>query len=180
MSNKLKRYSSYKDSGVPWFGQVPAHWGVDRLGAILKERGETNQDGEVTQVLSLLRDRGVIPYEEKGNIGNKRSEDITRYKIVRPNDIVMNSMNVIIGSVGRSQYTGCLSPVYYVLQPRKSDEVGPQGTVVDDRFEKRGSTGRIWFIYDPENTTNGPSTSILPESGLFGKWADRRRQYHHS
>ena len=46
------------------------------------------------------------------------SEDITRYKIVRPNDIVVNSMNVIIGSVGLSEYTGCLSPVYYVLRKR--------------------------------------------------------------
>jgi type I restriction enzyme S subunit len=27
-------------------------------------------------------------------------------------------MNVIIGSLGRSRYTGCLSPVYYVLQRR--------------------------------------------------------------
>lgn len=57
-------------------------------------------------------------YTEKGNIGNKSSEDITRYKIVRPDDIVVNSMNVIIGSVGLSKYTGCLSPVYYVLTRR--------------------------------------------------------------
>lgn len=72
----------------------------------------------MTEVLSLLKDRGVIPYSEKGNIGNKKSEDTTRYKIVRPDDIVMNCMNVIIGSVGRSDYTGCLSPVYYVLKRR--------------------------------------------------------------
>lgn len=27
----LPRYPAYKDSGVPWLGEVPAHWGVKRL-----------------------------------------------------------------------------------------------------------------------------------------------------
>jgi type I restriction enzyme, S subunit len=29
----LKPYPAYKDSGVPWLGQVPEHWGLRRLGA---------------------------------------------------------------------------------------------------------------------------------------------------
>lgn len=110
-----------KDSGVEWLGEVPEHWEVVRLGKLLRERGETNKAGKVTHVLSLLRDRGVIPYDEKGNIGNKKSDDITRYKVVQPNDIVMNCMNVIIGSVGLASETGCLSPVYYVLTTRGED-----------------------------------------------------------
>jgi type I restriction enzyme S subunit len=114
----LKRYPAMKDSGVPWLGEVPEHWDVRRLGAVLRERGETNDDNDMTDVLSVMRERGVIPYAEKGNVGNKKSDDITRYKIVRPDDIVVNCMNVIIGSVGLSKYTGCLSPVYYVLTRR--------------------------------------------------------------
>jgi type I restriction enzyme S subunit len=114
----LKPYPVMKDSGVPWLGEVPEHWGLPRLGAILRERCETNDDNNVVDVLSVMRERGVIPYAEKGNVGNKKSDDITRYKIVRPNDIVVNCMNVIIGSVGLSKYTGCLSPVYYVLTRR--------------------------------------------------------------
>ncbi len=122
MSLALKPYTRYKDSGAPWFGAIPAHWTASRLGAVLVERGETNARGHVQQVLSVLRDIGVIPYEEKGNIGNKKSEDIRRYKVVRPGDIVVNCMNVIIGSVGLSRYTGCLSPVYYVLKPRNIED----------------------------------------------------------
>ena len=117
-------YPAYKDSGVEWLGQVPEHWELCRIGAVLRERGSLNTDGIVTEVLSVLRDRGVIPYSEKGNIGNKKSDDITRYKIVKPNDIVVNCMNVIIGSVGISQFEGCLSPVYYVLtQKSKLDDI---------------------------------------------------------
>ena len=118
----LRAYPDYKPSSVEWLGDVPAHWEVRRLGNLLRERRETNDDGRVTEVLSVLRDKGVIPYAEKGNIGNKKSEDITRYKIVRPDDIVMNSMNVIIGSVGLSPYSGCLSPVYYVLTNRSGED----------------------------------------------------------
>ena len=59
----------------------------------------------------------MILYEEKGDIGNKASGDISRYSIVRKGDIVLNSMNVIIGSVGLSAFEGVLSPVYYVLKP---------------------------------------------------------------
>jgi len=124
MIAELKPYPAMKDSGVEWLGEVPEHWEVPRLGNLLRERGETNAKGEIQEVLSVLRDRGVIPYAEKGNIGNKRSEDITRYKIVRPDDLVVNCMNVIIGSVGLSRYTGCLSPVYYVLT-RRSDRDHP-------------------------------------------------------
>lgn len=121
----LKPYAEYKESGSPWLGRMPKHWRLPRLGSVLRERGETNEQKQVAQVLSVLKDIGVIRYEDKGRIGNKKSEDIGRYKIVRPDDIVVNCMNVIIGSVGRSRYTGCLSPVYYVLT-RRSDSDDPR------------------------------------------------------
>ena len=121
----LKPYVEYKESGLPWLGRVPGHWNLPRLGSVLRERRETNEGKQVTQVLSVLKDVGVIRYEDKGNIGNKKSDDIGRYKIVRPDDIVVNCMNVIIGSVGRSRHVGCLSPVYYVLT-RRSEADNPR------------------------------------------------------
>ncbi len=119
----LKPYAEYKESDAPWFGDVPGHWKIKRLGSVFAERSETNEKYEVAEVLSVLKDIGVIPYSEKGRIGNKQSEDIGRYKIVRPDDLVVNCMNVIIGSVGRSRYIGCLSPVYYVLKRRQSENL---------------------------------------------------------
>ena len=125
MTAHLEPYPHMKESGVQWLGAVPEHWAVRRLGNLLRERGEVNVGGEIQAVLSVLKDRGVVPYAEKGNIGNKASEDITRYKVVHPGDIVMNCMNIIIGSVGLSAYTGCLSPVYYVLT-RRSERDDPR------------------------------------------------------
>lgn len=125
MIKNLKSYPEYKESNSPWLGEFPVHWRLPRLGSVLRERGETNEKRQMEQVLSVMKDVGVIPYEEKGRVGNKKSEDTARYKIVRPDDIVVNCMNVIIGSVGISRYTGCLSPVYYVLT-RRSDVNNPR------------------------------------------------------
>lgn len=69
--------------------------------------------------MSLTNDRGVIPYSEKGNHGNRAKDDLTGYKLAYENDIVLNSMNVVIGSVGLSSYFGCVSPVYYMLYTKK-------------------------------------------------------------
>ncbi|MDA3831834.1 MAG: restriction endonuclease subunit S, partial [Spirochaetales bacterium] len=68
--------------------------------------------------LSVMKDIGVIPYDEKGNVGNKKSENIENYKVVYPGDLVVNKMNAIIGSLGISRYHGALSQVYFVLYPK--------------------------------------------------------------
>lgn len=114
----MKPYPHYKPTGLPWLPSIPEHWEIKRLKNLFAERKEANRDGNNTKVLSLLKDVGVVPYEEKGNVGNKSKEDITQYKIARKGDLVLNSMNVIIGSVGVSEYDGCVSPVYYALRPR--------------------------------------------------------------
>jgi type I restriction enzyme S subunit len=115
-----KGTSSFDPPG--WAGNL----GVDRdlipLGNLVRLRGEKNDPIKLTQILSLTAARGVILYEDKGAIGNVASEDVSRYSIVRKNDLVVNCMNIIIGSVGLSKYEGVLSPVYYVLIPI-SDEV---------------------------------------------------------
>lgn len=111
-----------KDSGIEWIGEIPEDWNARRIKNILSERNLKNDPVITNVVLSLLKDRGVIPYSEKGNIGNKAKEDITKYKVAYPEDIIMNSMNVIIGSVNISRYTGVVSPVYYVLYVRNENE----------------------------------------------------------
>jgi type I restriction enzyme S subunit len=111
-----------KDSGIPWIGQIPEDWEVKPLKAILAERKENNNPIKTEEILSLTNTRGVILYSEKGDIGNKAKEDLTCYKLAYPNDIVVNSMNVVIGSVGLSNYFGCVSPVYYMLYSRNIDK----------------------------------------------------------
>ena len=113
-----------KNSGIEWIGNIPAHWEMKRLKSLFLERKEKNDPVKTDFILSLGASYGVVPYSEKEGGGNKAKEDLTDYRLAYPNDIVMNSMNIISGSVGISRYFGCVSPVYYMLYPRQ-DNVDP-------------------------------------------------------
>ncbi|OCR19987.1 hypothetical protein BA917_06430 [Helicobacter pullorum] len=106
---------AFKDSGIEWLGEIPEHWEIKPLRAILNQRNEQNNDLKLQTILSLIKDIGVIPYEEKGNVGNKSKEDLQSYKIARINDLVLNKMNAVIGSLGVSAYNGLVSPIYLVF-----------------------------------------------------------------
>ena len=111
-----------KNSGIVWLGIIPDNWDLIKWRYILTERNEKNDDLETKEVLSLGYNYGLIPAAEKEySGGNKAREDLTGYKKVRPNDIVMNSMNIVCGSVDISKYTGCVSPVYYAFYTNKNE-----------------------------------------------------------
>lgn len=112
-----------KDSGVEWIGEIPKDWKLERLQWHLDEIVEKNDPIVTTQVLSLTNKKGVIPYEEKGAQGNVAKESYDGYKIAYPNTIVANSMNILIGSVGYSNYYGCVSPVYYVFKEKDNNDL---------------------------------------------------------
>ena len=112
-----------KDSGIPWIGEIPCHWEIQRLQTQLYELNEKNTPIKTDYVLSLTNTRGVIPYTEKGDVGNKAKENHEEYKIAYPNTIVANSMNILIGSVGICNYYGCVSPVYYILKERSGTDL---------------------------------------------------------
>lgn len=114
----MEGYTSYQHLQFGWTDALPSHWGVKRLKRVLSERKENNNPVKTNEILSLTNTRGVIPYSEKGNIGNKSKENIEGYHLTYPNDLVVNSMNVVIGSVGVSDYFGAISPVYYALMSR--------------------------------------------------------------
>ncbi len=123
------RYPAYKDSGVEWLGEVPEHWQLVPCRGFVDECTEKNEDAACQSYLSLMANVGIIPYEEKGDIGNKKPEDLSKCKIVHRGDFVINSMNYGIGSYGVSAYEGVCSPVYIVLKPRQD--------VVESRFAFR-------------------------------------------
>lgn len=105
-----------KDSGIEWIGEIPQNWNLSRLQYSLEEINIKNEPIRSKQVLSLVKDVGVMLYENKGDVGNKAKENLNEYKLAYPNSLVVNSMNILIGSVGISNYFGCVSPVYYVFK----------------------------------------------------------------
>lgn len=111
-----------KDSGITWLGEYPDTWRIKKIKYCLRERIEKNSPVRTTDILSLTAKQGVIPYDQKEGGGNKPKEDVSAYRLAYPGDIVMNSMNILSGSVGLSHYFGCVSPVYYMLRPLDTEE----------------------------------------------------------
>ncbi len=111
-----------KESGISWLGEFPSNWKLRKIKYCLQERVEKNNPIKTTEILSLTAKQGVIPYDQKEGGGNKPKEDVSAYRLAYPGDIVMNSMNILSGSVGLSQFFGCVSPVYYMLRPWNAKE----------------------------------------------------------
>ena len=111
-----------KDSGIPWIGSYPSDWALKRIQFALQDRIENNNPIRSKNILSLTAKQGVVPLAEKEGGGNKPKEDLSAYRLAYPGDIVMNSMNILSGSVGLSSYFGCVSPVYYMLRPINVDD----------------------------------------------------------
>lgn len=133
------RYPKYKDSGVEWLGEVPEHWQLVSCRGIVHERTDRNEGTACVNYLSLMANVGIIPYAEKGDVGNKKPEDLSKCKLVKKGDFVINSMNYGIGSYGVSGYDGVCSPVYIVMTP--------QDRIIEARFAFRVFEDRVFQTY---------------------------------
>lgn len=122
MINGLKPYPKYKDSGVPWLGQVPAHWEVMPHRALFEEVKEQNHPEE--PMLSVTINRGVVKQIELLTDSSKKDSsrlDKSAYKLVCPGDIAYNKMRAWQGAIGVSDFRGIVSPAYVVQRFRGTD-----------------------------------------------------------
>jgi type I restriction enzyme, S subunit len=114
MISDLKPYPEYKETGLPWLGQVPVHWDVSPLAGVARLKSVVTQSER--QLLSVYLQRGVVRFadvDEKRT--NATSEDLSNYQVVDPGDFVLNNQQAWRGSVGVSDYSGIVSPAYLVL-----------------------------------------------------------------
>lgn len=69
------------------------------------------------EVLLVYRDFGVIPKSSRDDNFNKTPENVERYLLVRPDDLVTNRMKAWQGSLGVSKHLGIVSGDYEVARP---------------------------------------------------------------
>lgn len=109
-TTQMKPYPAYKPSGVEWLGDIPEHWEVARLGALIEPKSVKNRSD--LQILSVYREYGVIPKDSRDDNHNVTSSDTSSYKAVKPGYLVVNKMKAWQGSMGISAYEGIVSPAY--------------------------------------------------------------------
>lgn len=109
----LKPYAAYKKAEGEWLGQIPSHWGVHRLKYIVKETNARSEMG-TEQLLRVSQFTGVTQRlrKEGQEEQDTRAASLIGYKIVEPNELVINIMLAWNGSLGVSKFHGIASPAY--------------------------------------------------------------------
>ncbi len=113
---KLRPYPAYQDSGVPWLGEVPAHWEVRRAKMVFRgidKRSETGKE----ELLSVSENDGVIPRSLK-KVTMFKAESYVGHKLCWPGDLVINSLWAWKQGLGFSRYHGLVSTAYGVYRPK--------------------------------------------------------------
>jgi type I restriction enzyme S subunit len=112
----LKPYPTYRDSGVPWLGQVPQHWPLERLDRLFTLRSEAPVHGD-QRVTGYLDGRVTL----RSNVGGQKIKGVVKeagWQRVHPGDFAISGMNAHLGGMGVSDSLGKSSPIYLVLKPR--------------------------------------------------------------
>lgn len=104
-----------KDSGVEWIGDIPEHWEIDKLKNILSSVSIKNHPN--LPLLSITREKGVIErdIEDQESNHNFIPDDLSGYKLLKKGQFGMNKMKAWQGSYGVSDFTGIVSPAYYIF-----------------------------------------------------------------
>lgn len=68
--------------------------------------------------LSVFLREGVVPRSSREDNHNRLGEDMSKYLVVRPNDVVFNKLRTWQGGFGLSHHDGVVSPAYFVCRPR--------------------------------------------------------------
>ena len=107
---------SLRDSGIPWLGEIPAHWETERTRWLFKERDERSGTGE-EELLTVSHLTGVTLRSEK-DVNMFEAATKEGYKICLSGDLVTNTMCAWMGAMGVSSLDGIVSPAYNVYEPK--------------------------------------------------------------
>jgi len=194
MIDGLKPYPKYKDSGLPWLGEVPEHWEVlqiGRVGSLFKGNGG-NKGDEVPVGVPCVRYGDLYTRYEffirstKAHVSKERAAD---YTSIRYGDILFAASGETIEDIGRSavnliETDACCGGDVLVLRPRidaVSEFLGYASDSAASQHQKacmgRGFT--VVHIYGSQLKRLAFPFPPLPEQTAivrFLDWADQRIQ----
>lgn len=112
----MNPYIEYQSTEYDWLPEVPKHWNKRSVRTITKLSDERNSTRDDLELLSVYREYGVIRKASRDDNHNVESLDLSNYKYVGKDYLVMNKMKMWQGSLGVSNYEGIVSPAYIVCR----------------------------------------------------------------
>lgn len=108
-----------KPSGNDWIGDIPEHWGFERVEKHFHSNTLYNKDFEFTRAFKFFM--GTIVPKEEDRDAEEYREVYEKYTIVEENDIMINGLNLNYDlksmRVGIVPYKGIITSAYVVLRP---------------------------------------------------------------
>ena len=99
---KLEKYSSYKDSGVEWIGEIPEHWEIKKLKFIIKNKLQygANESGDDYQE-NLPRYIRITDFSNSGKLSEKNKLSLSWEKankyLLKDGDILFARSGATVG-----------------------------------------------------------------------------------
>ena len=117
---KYQAYPDYKDSGSQWLGSIPSQWIIFDGKRIFNKRSELALDED--EQLAASQKYGVIPQSLMMQLNDTKVmlalKGTSSFRHVDKNDFVI-SLRSFEGGIEHSDYKGCVSPAYTVLNASK-------------------------------------------------------------
>ena len=119
----MRRYESYKDSGVEWLGEVPSHWNLIPNKYIFKLRKNVVGKRSNEYDLLSLSLKGVIKRDMENPEGKFPAEFDT-YQEVKEGDFIFCLFDVeeTPRTVGLSSYHGMITGAYTIFETNNVDK----------------------------------------------------------
>jgi type I restriction enzyme S subunit len=125
LNKELAPYPAYKESAIPWLGEIPAHWEVKRGKTIFRPVDIRSVTGE-EELLTVSSEHGIVP-RRSATVTMFKAESYVGYKLCWPGDLVINSLWAWARGLGVSNYHGIISSAYGVYRSKTAG-------IVDTRF----------------------------------------------
>ncbi len=120
LHDPARRYSSYRESGTEWLGNIPVHWRVTRLKNVLSLSRERNGREPVGEMLSVSGYRGINVKEYDFEERRRIADELADYRVVRRGQLVVNTMWLNYAGLGVSEFEGHVSPAYRAYNIRNA------------------------------------------------------------
>ena len=115
LTKGLNKDAPRRNSGIPWLGNIPAHWDVERAKWLFTERDDRSDSGD-EELLTVSHLTGVTSRAEK-DVNMFMAESLEGYKRCQAGDLVINTLWAWMGAMGVARQPGIVSPAYNVYQP---------------------------------------------------------------
>jgi len=108
-----------RDSGIPWLGEIPAHWRLERAKFVFVQSALPVRDED--EMVTCFRDGQVTLRRNRREDGFTNANLELGYQGIHNGQLVLHSMDAFAGAIGVSDSNGKCSPEYIICDSQTTE-----------------------------------------------------------